>query len=156
VRVRGLAFIVLGVILLAAAGGTHVLHKKAARKEVLVPALAYARDQLGKPYQWGATGPGAFDCSGLVYRAYDLPWSLRTSQEQWAGLVHVRTPRPGDLVYFDGLLSPGETPPGHVGIVTGPHEMIDAYAAGFPVEYDSFGLPDSKPGLSAPVGYTDP
>ena len=32
--------------------------------------IAYARAQLGKPYQWGATGPDAFDCSGLTMMAY--------------------------------------------------------------------------------------
>ena len=26
--------------------------------------------QVGKPYQWGAAGPNAYDCSGLVYAAY--------------------------------------------------------------------------------------
>ena len=29
-------------------------------------AVAFAYAQLGKPYQWGATGPGSYDCSGLV------------------------------------------------------------------------------------------
>src|ERR1039457_3678580 len=28
-------------------------------------AIAFAVRQLGKPYQWGATGPAAYDCSGL-------------------------------------------------------------------------------------------
>jgi cell wall-associated NlpC family hydrolase len=32
-------------------------------------AIAFAMAQLGKPYQWGAAGPGAYDCSGLVYAA---------------------------------------------------------------------------------------
>lgn len=33
-------------------------------------AVASARTQLGKPYLWGAAGPGAYDCSGLVSWAY--------------------------------------------------------------------------------------
>src|SRR5258708_19806870 len=33
-------------------------------------AIVFALDQLGKPYQWGAAGPGAYDCSGLGYAAY--------------------------------------------------------------------------------------
>src|SRR6266536_3031261 len=33
-------------------------------------AVAYAMRQLGKPYQWGAAGPGSFDCSGLTSAAY--------------------------------------------------------------------------------------
>lgn len=33
-------------------------------------AIAFALRQVGKPYQWGAAGPGAYDCSGLVFAAY--------------------------------------------------------------------------------------
>jgi cell wall-associated NlpC family hydrolase len=33
-------------------------------------AITFALRQLGKPYQWGADGPGSYDCSGLVYAAY--------------------------------------------------------------------------------------
>ena len=33
-------------------------------------AVAFAYAQLGKPYQWGATGPGSFDCSGLAQAAW--------------------------------------------------------------------------------------
>ncbi|MFE1267528.1 NlpC/P60 family protein [Streptomyces sp. NPDC058758] len=70
-------------------------------------ALRFAVGQLGKPYEWGAEGPEAYDCSGLTQRAWaaagrDLP---RTSQEQWAELPRVPLGelRPGDLVvYFPG------------------------------------------------------
>ncbi|MFI1015338.1 NlpC/P60 family protein [Streptomyces sp. NPDC020965] len=70
-------------------------------------AVRYAVEQLGKPYVWGATGPDAYDCSGLTSRAWsragrEIP---RTSQEQWARLprVPLRSLRPGDLVvYFAG------------------------------------------------------
>lgn len=33
-------------------------------------ALAFARAQIGKPYVWGATGPGSYDCSGLTQAAW--------------------------------------------------------------------------------------
>ena len=33
-------------------------------------AVAFAYAQLGKPYQWGATGPGSYDCSGLAQAAW--------------------------------------------------------------------------------------
>jgi hypothetical protein len=50
------------------------------------------------------------------------------------------------------------TSPGHVGIVTDPatRTMIDAYAPGVPVEYDTYGPGASKAGLSEVAGFTDP
>jgi len=122
-------------------------------------AVSFARHQIGCPYQWGGTGPcsAGFDCSGLVMMAYasagvTIP---RTSETQWAGLRHVTAPRKGDLVFFAG--SDGTTTsPGHVGLVLGPHRMIDAYATGFPVTAESFGLPSSRQGLTSPAGFTRP
>ncbi|WP_128375263.1 C40 family peptidase [Streptomyces cavernae] len=69
-------------------------------------AVAFATAQTGKPYQWGAEGPKAYDCSGLTSQAWlaagrTIP---RTSQEQWRQLprVDVEDMRPGDLIiYFD-------------------------------------------------------
>lgn len=67
-------------------------------------AVAYAIEQIGKPYEWGAEGPDTFDCSGLTMRAWEragLPVP-RTSQEQWAELarIPVSSLRPGDLVVY--------------------------------------------------------
>lgn len=124
-------------------------------------AIAYARAQLGSPYVWGGTGPygAGFDCSGLVMRAWQsagvsLP---RTSQEQWAAGHQVSTPAPGDLVFFAGA-DGTRSSPGHVGLVVHPatDTMIDAYAGGTPVRYDTYGPDASAPGLSDPVGFTDP
>jgi peptidoglycan DL-endopeptidase CwlO len=146
-----------GVLL--AALGHHTRTAGTAPGKPAAAAIAYAQAQLGKPYEWGGTGPAVFDCSGLVMRAYAAAGvSLaRTSQEQWATEPHISSPRPGDLVFFAGA---DGTPsaPGHVGIVvdTSRHLMIDAYAPGFPVEYDTYGLASSKPGLSDPAGFTQP
>ncbi|MFI0900039.1 NlpC/P60 family protein [Streptomyces sp. NPDC020983] len=67
-------------------------------------AIAYAFAQLGKPYVWGAVGPGSFDCSGLTSQAWahagvPIP---RTAEEQWAKLPRVPLSllRPGDLVIY--------------------------------------------------------
>ncbi|MGX8910274.1 NlpC/P60 family protein [Streptomyces netropsis] len=67
-------------------------------------AVAFAYKQLGKPYVWGAQGPGSYDCSGLTSRAWSragvpIP---RTSQEQWKRLTRVPLDelRPGDLIIY--------------------------------------------------------
>jgi cell wall-associated NlpC family hydrolase len=123
--------------------------------------LAWAESQLGKPYLYGATGPDAYDCSGLAMMAYRAAGITipRTSQAQWAyGLqIPASQVQPGDLVFFAGA---DGTPaaPGHVGIILNPaaRTMIDAYATGSPVEQDTYGLPSSKAGLSPVIGFTRP
>ncbi|MDX6228386.1 MAG: peptidoglycan DL-endopeptidase CwlO [Frankiales bacterium] len=67
-------------------------------------AVAAATSREGTPYVWGATGPGAFDCSGLTGWAYaqagvPLP---RTSREQWFVGHHVGLAelQPGDLLFW--------------------------------------------------------
>ena len=147
------AFILFGYF----AGKTPaIIHHHSSKPVTSSQAIAYAKKQLGKPYLWGGAGPDSFDCSGLVQQAYHWGAGLRTSQQQWAGLPHVDKPKPGDLVFFTGLLVGNEQPPGHVGIVVGPHKMIDAYAVGYGVEYDSFGEPGSKEGLVTIWGYASP
>ena len=122
-------------------------------------AVNYAEAQLGKPYLWGATGPDAFDCSGLVMMAYraagvNIP---RTSELQWQLLPHVPISKvvPGDLVFFAGA---DGTPaaPGHVGLVISKNTMIEAYAAGTPVRVSTFGTPQAPPGDGKIVGYAQP
>jgi peptidoglycan DL-endopeptidase CwlO len=114
--------------------------------------LAYALAQIGKPYQWGATGPAAFDCSGLAMMAYRAAGLTipRTSQQQWAfgQQIPAARARPGDLVFYagaDGTM----TSPGHVGILYTPTSMIVAPETGQEIQIQ----PVDQPGL---VGYTDP
>ncbi|MBF9071054.1 C40 family peptidase [Streptacidiphilus fuscans] len=97
-------------------------------------ALAAARSVLGSPYVYGATGPGAFDCSGLMYWAWrhggvSLP---RTSQEQaFAGRrVPVSEIRPGDLVIYFGDMH-------HVGMYAGNGMIIHAPYPGARVRYEN-------------------
>ncbi|MGW2476381.1 NlpC/P60 family protein [Streptomyces sp. NPDC001665] len=67
-------------------------------------AVQYAVRQIGKPYVWGAEGPGSFDCSGLTSQAWASAGRAipRTSQEQWRQLTRVpmNALRPGDLVVY--------------------------------------------------------
>src|ERR1022692_3746851 len=115
-------------------------------------AIAFAEQQLGKPYLWGGTGPDAFDCSGLVMEAYraariDIP---RTSEAQWmwGPRVSANAVEPGDLVFFVGA-DGSETSPGHVGLVIGGGMMIEAFAVGFPIRITPYTNRD-------PIGFTRP
>lgn len=93
-------------------------------------AVAFAYAKLGSPYVWGATGPNAFDCSGLTQAAYrsagvSLP---RTTYAQInAGQRVTRSElQPGDLVFFYSGIS-------HVGIYVGDGQMIHAPNPSAPV-----------------------
>jgi peptidoglycan DL-endopeptidase CwlO len=122
-------------------------------------AIDYAEAQLGKPYQWGATGPDAFDCSGLVMMAYRAAgiYIPRTSQQQllWGPRIRASQVEPGDLVFFAGADGTPQAP-GHVGLVIGHDEMVEAYAAGFPIRVSVFGTSAAPPGDEDPVGFTRP
>ncbi|MET9610488.1 NlpC/P60 family protein [Streptomyces sp. NPDC006512] len=84
-------------------------------------AVQFATAQMGKPYQWGATGPASYDCSGLTSQAWlaagrPIP---RTSQEQLRLLpkVAMKDIRPGDLIiYWDDA--------SHVGMYVGDGAMV--------------------------------
>ncbi|WP_329039583.1 NlpC/P60 family protein [Streptomyces sp. NBC_00178] len=86
-------------------------------------ALAFATAQIGKPYVWGAEGPGSYDCSGLTSQAWaaakrPIP---RTSQEQWRRLPHIpiHDMRPGDLIIYHSDAS-------HVGMYVGDGSIVHA------------------------------
>jgi cell wall-associated NlpC family hydrolase len=98
--------------------------------------VAYALGQRGKPYQWGAQGPGAFDCSGLTWAAYrsaGLDWPRLSADGQWQRGPRVHGhPQPGDLVFFHtSLVAPGRA--GHVGVYLGSGRMVAAPHPGSPV-----------------------
>lgn len=68
-------------------------------------AVVVAAQQIGKPYVYGASGPAAFDCSGLtsyVYRTRLHRYVPRTAQQQYDAAIHIARSqiRPGDLVFF--------------------------------------------------------
>ncbi|MCW8095348.1 C40 family peptidase [Streptomyces tauricus] len=97
-------------------------------------ALAFARAQIGKPYVWGASGPGSYDCSGLTQAAWKaagvtLP---RTTWDQveTGTTVSVDNAQPGDLVFFYDDIS-------HVGIYIGDGMMIHAPKPGAYVREES-------------------
>ena len=97
-----------------------------------VEALNAAIDQLGKPYQWGAEGPGSFDCSGLTSWAFSRAGvTLPRSSSQQAGVgqsVSRSEIRAGDLVFF-------YSPVSHVGIAVDNDTIINAPQTGDVVKY---------------------
>lgn len=93
-------------------------------------AVQAALTRLGSPYVWGASGPGAFDCSGLVMWAYQqagifLPHS---SYALAAGgqPVSLDQMQPGDVITYYSDAS-------HVGMYVGDGMMVHASTFGIPV-----------------------
>ena len=93
-------------------------------------AVKAALNELGKPYVWGASGPGGFDCSGLMLYAWrsagrSLPHSSR-AQYASTTRVSVSQIRVGDLVFYG-------SPIHHVGMYIGNGQMVEASRRGTPV-----------------------
>ena len=96
--------------------------------------LEAALEQIGTPYEWGGSGPGGFDCSGLTSFAYraagvSLPHSSR-AQSRMGVAVSRGELMPGDLVFFGD-------PVYHVGIYVGNGKMVHARTFGVPVAVTS-------------------
>jgi NlpC/P60 family len=112
-------------------------------------AVAFALAQRGKPYQWGAHGPNAYDCSGLTWAAWRAAGVTipRAAAGQLAALPHVRGQlQPGDLVIY-----PSDGPSRrHVAMVVGGGRMVEALRAGVPVRVT--GLRGGYLGASRPGG----
>lgn len=105
--------------------------------------LGFAKEQLGKPYVWGATGPSSFDCSGLTMGAYKtagitLPRTTFDQVNVGAKIAKSEL-KPGDLIFFNDDVS-------HVGIYAGNGQMIHAPKPGTEVRYESI---DNMPFHSA-------
>src|SRR3712207_4451616 len=105
-------------------------------------AVDTALAQRGDAYAWGATGPNAFDCSGLTSFAYKAAGITipRTSKAQATAGVPVAKAnlQPGDLVFF-------YSPVSHVGMYIGNGQMVHSSSAGKPVSVVSL---DSMPSFS--------
>lgn len=93
-------------------------------------AVKAAESKIGSPYSYGAAGPSAFDCSGLVYWSYQQAGRTipRDSYGQLGGgrAVSYSDARPGDVLIFNGG--------GHAGIYIGNGQFIHASTYGVPVK----------------------
>ena len=100
-------------------------------------AVELAADLIGRPYVWGAEGPSAFDCSGLMQYVFakvgiDLP-RRAIDQSRVGGLVGRRL-EPGDLLFFSTDTKRSLVT--HVGIYEGDGVMINASSRGGRVRRD--------------------
>src|SRR5574342_222693 len=101
-----------------------------------------ARDQIGDPYAFGAEGPAAFDCSGLVEWAYrqfgiKVPRTTRQMTASGSPLIPIERSqaRPGDLVFSNWIGKPSS----HVAILTERGTVIEAPQPGQTVRETSLG-----------------
>jgi cell wall-associated NlpC family hydrolase len=89
-------------------------------------AIAYAKQQLGKPYRWGDTGHPGFDCSGLVMKAWQAGGVYLPRTTYQMARVGTRLGRwqlqPGDLVFSNNF--------GHVQLYLGDGRIIEAARPG--------------------------
>lgn len=101
----------------------------------------------GKPYVWGASGPDAFDCSGLVMYALQKAFGRsfpHYSGAQYSATKPVSDPQPGDLVFF------GAGGANHVGIYAGGDNY---YSAQSPSASPNIGMGKISAVHEGPVSY---
>ncbi|RJL31481.1 NlpC/P60 family protein [Bailinhaonella thermotolerans] len=112
------------------------LSRAAKQRAKAAKAVRSAYAQIGDPYRYGASGPNAFDCSGLAQYVWrkagvKLP---RTTYAQHRGVkkkVSWKNLQPGDLMFFRG--------DGHVGIYVGKGYYIHSPSSGKKVRKEKLG-----------------
>ncbi|MDU0296376.1 C40 family peptidase [Paraclostridium sp. MRS3W1] len=92
--------------------------------------INFAKQQLGKPYAWGATGPNSFDCSGFIYyvfshNGYGISRTSVSGYWSNSNIQKISKPKPGDLIFFKGTYG-GANNPSHIGIVINDSQFIQA------------------------------
>ncbi len=103
---------------------------------IALAAVRAALSKLGKPYLWGAEGPDAFDCSGLVYWSYHQAHYTGPLPRVAADQYHATKPVPvsqiipGDLLFFSTTSRTDWTTISHVGIYLGGGKMVEAPTTG--------------------------
>ncbi|NYV74274.1 C40 family peptidase [Streptomyces sp. UH6] len=92
-------------------------------------ALKVAASKKGAPYRYGATGPHAFDCSGLILYSFKKAGKTlpRTAAQQYnrTSRVPAGKRKPGDLVFFHSGYGVY-----HVGIYAGSGKLWHAPKSG--------------------------
>jgi cell wall-associated NlpC family hydrolase len=94
-------------------------------------AVGFALGQLGKPYVWGAKGPDAYDCSGLMLASWaaagiGIPAGTVSQVHAGHAVPSIQQVEPGDLLFIPGALGSAQMPR-HVGMYAGHGLIVDAY-----------------------------
>jgi cell wall-associated NlpC family hydrolase len=109
-------------------------------------AVAFAYDQVGKPYVWDAAGPDSYDCSGLTMAAWATAGvsMAHYTVDQYNAFPKVSRAdlQPGDLVFWSDL--------GHEGIYAGNGKVIHAPQPGENVKVSGLDDPGSYYGAVRP------
>ncbi len=105
----------------------------------LAVVISYALAQVGKPYRYGAAGPAAFDCSGLIQSAFARIGVRLPHSAAGIGRLGTYVPRsawtPGTVLAYGG----------HVGLYLGNGRMVHASRAGQPVKVANvYGNPSGR------------
>jgi peptidoglycan DL-endopeptidase CwlO len=110
-------------------------------------AIRFALGEQGKPYVWGATGPGSYDCSGLMLRAYEAAGIIldRVSRDQYkdGAMLAVRDAQPGDLLFWAYDPSNPATIH-HVAMYLGEGKIVEAQQTGVPVHTRSVSFDEDE------------
>jgi cell wall-associated NlpC family hydrolase len=115
----------------------HQLHRtevavkrEPSRADKISAVLKAAKQQIGKPYRWGAVGPSSFDCSGFtmfVWRRAGVHLPHNSGAQRGATKpVPLDEMKPGDLIFSSG----------HVGMYVGGGKMIHSPRSGRTVSID--------------------
>lgn len=87
-----------------------------------------AKKQIGTPYSWAGSSPSGFDCSGFIYYVFKKAGYQisRVSSSTYFDMGNsVKTPQPGDLIFFDTTTN-SKAVISHMGIYIGNNEFIHA------------------------------
>jgi hypothetical protein len=110
-------------------------------------AIQFALGEQGKPYLWGGVGPQAYDCSGLMLKAYEAAGVVlpRVARDQYhaGAMLPVRQAQPGDLIFL-------ATDPAdpltihHVMMYLGDGKVVEAQQDGVPVHVRKFSFDEAE------------
>jgi cell wall-associated NlpC family hydrolase len=124
-RGRALGAAVGALLTCLAIGGSALAAAGGGDQDPAAAVLQIARQQLGDPYVYGATGPDGWDCSGLTSRLWrevggvkDIPRVSR-DQQAWAVPIPAEQLLVGDLVFFGNPVT-------HVALYAGNGMIVDA------------------------------